>query len=605
MKRTGLLLVVLALLGLLYAQETTTAPAPAAQASQQPEPAPPLPPAPAEQSAPSQQPAPEQTPAQQPAQPPAPAEQPPAQQPAPESQQAPPAQPAPEQQQPAPEQPPASLQQGVQEPLPPPPVQPQVAKTNIVERMPGPTDPDLYCAGFITPEDVPDHQYVAAGWHSPHQTKYIDREYVYLTGGGFQEGATYEILRELRDPNRWEVFKGQRGSIRDAGQPYAQIGQVRVLSVRDDIAITQITFSCEPIVPGDIAIPFVERPRPPFKPDPNFDRFAPANGKLTGRIIMARDFDSFLGHGRIAYLSVGAEQGVKVGDYFHATRTYDQTMDSDIDALSAKASFVEDTQKRPRKLPTYKYDELPRRTLGTMIVLNVSPRSSTALTTFALEDINVGDGVEMFEPPPPPPPPSEPMNPPTISCVANPSTVRVGETSTITCDASSPDNHAVSLSFSATGGNLMPRNNNAVLDTTQLQPGTVTVTGIATDDRNLSSSASAVVNVEGVAAPPTATSQDIAFRSNSSRVDNKAKAILDGVALQLQQHADSTAIVVGYADTSEPNAETLAQRRAANVKTYLLEKGIDTSRITTRGQAEAGKTGVVVWVVPAGAAPPQ
>src|SRR5262249_17535745 len=254
--------------------------------------------------------------------------------------------------------------------------------------------------------------------------------------------------------------------------------------------------------------------------------------------------DSFLGHGRIAYLNVGAEQGVKVGDYFHATRTYDQTMDSEIDALSAKASFVEDTQKSPRYFPHSRYDELPRRTLGTMIVLNVSPRSSTVLTTFALEDINVGDGVEMFEPPPPPPPPAEAMNPPVITCVANPTTVHVGETSTITCDASSPDNRAVSLSFSATGGSLAPRNNNGVLDTSQLQPGTVTVTGTATDDRNLSSSADAVVNVEGVAAPPTPTSQDIAFRRTSARVDNKAKAILDGVALQLQQHADSTAVVV-------------------------------------------------------------
>ena len=596
MKRTGLLLVILALVGLLYAQESTKTPAPEAQASQQPTPAPQA--APAEQQ-PAAQPAPQQ-------QTPAPEAQPPAQQPAPGEQQPAAQQPAPEQQ-PAPtqQQPPPALQQGVQEPLPAPPPQAQVSRTNIVERLPGPTDPDLYCAGFITNQDVPDHQYVSAGWATPHQTKYNDREYVYLSGGGFQEGATYEILRELRDPNRWEVYKGQHGSIRGLGQPYAQIGHVRVLSVREDTAITQILFSCEPIVPGDIAIPLVERPRPPFRPDPNFDRFAPANGKLTGRIVMARDFDSFLGNGRIAYLNVGSEQGVKVGDYFHATRTYDQAMDIEIDALSLKASFVEDTQKRPRQLPARRFDELPRLTLGTMIVLNVSPRSSTALTTFALEDIHVGDGVEMFEPPPPVAAAAEPMNPPEITCVANPTTVHVGENSTITCDASSPDNRQVSLSFTASGGRLSPRNNNAILNTAELQPGTVTVTGIATDDRNLSASAATVVNVEGVAAPPTPTSQDIAFRTRSSRVDNKAKAILDGVALQLQQRADSTAVAVGYADPGEPSAETLAQQRAANVRAYLLEKGIDPGRITARGQVEPGKTGVVVWVVPAGVAAPQ
>lgn len=590
MKRTGLLFVVLALvLGSLCAQESTTPQPPEAQPQQQQQSAP-------EQAAPANQPAPQQQ---------APVEQPPAQQPAPEP--APSPAPAPAEQQPAPEQqPPTSLQQGVQEPLPPPPVQPRIARTNIVEKVPGPTDPDLYCAGFITNQDVPDKQYVAAGWSSPHQTKYNDREYVYLTGGSFQEGATYEIVRKLRDPNRWEAFKGQRGAIADVGQPYAQIGQVKVLSVRENTAVTQVLFSCEPVVLGDQAIPFVERPRPPFRPESNFDRFAPPNGKLTGRIVSARDFDAFLGQGRIAYLNVGSEKGVKVGDYFHATRTYKDTLKDEADSLSTKASFLEDTQKNPPKFSTWRYDDLPRRTLGTMIVINVTPKGAAALTTFALEDIMVGDGVEMFEPPPPPPPPAEAMNPPVITCTANPPTVRVGERSTIICDASSPDGRPVSLSFSASGGQLSPRNNIAMLSTGQLQPGTVTVTGTATDDRNLSSSAVATVNVEAPSGPPTPTSQDIAFLPGSGRVDNKAKAILDGVALQLQQQADATGIVVGYADPGEPGGETLAMKRATNVKNYLVQsKGIDAGRISTRAVLEPGKRGAVVWVIPAGATPPQ
>ena len=617
MKITGLLLALLALVGSLCAQESTPPQQPEAQSQQQepaPEqqapPTPPMPEEPASAPATEQQAPATQPPAEQqttPAEPSAPAEQPPVEQ-APVQQPAP-EQPAPEQQPPAEQAPPAqapeSLRESVQEPLPPVPVQPQVARTNLVEKVPGPSDPELYCAGYITNQDVPDDQYVAAGWGTPHQSRFNDREHVYLAGGGFQQGATYEILRKLQDPNRWEVFKGQRRAIGRIGQPYAQIGHVKVISVREDIAITQVMFTCEPVVPGDIAVPFVQRPRPAFKPDPNFDRFAPPNGKLTGRIVMARDFDSILGHSRIVYMNVGAEEGVKVGDYFHATRTYEASIDDEADSLSVKASFMEDTQKDARKFSHTRFDELPRRTLGTMVVLNVSPKSSTGLITFALEDVMTGDDVEMFEPPPPPPPVAQPMNPPVLTCTANPATVRVGESSVIICDASSPDERPLSLSFSTSAGQLVPRNNRAVLDTSQLQPGTVTVTGTATDDRNLSVSSPATVNVEAPSAIPTPTTQDIAFNPTNARVDNRAKAILDGVALQLQQQADATVIVTGYADTEEAGGEALATRRAANVRAYLLEKGIDSSRITTRGVVEAGKRGVVVTVVPAGAAPPQ
>jgi outer membrane protein OmpA-like peptidoglycan-associated protein len=496
------------------------------------------------------------------------------------------------------------MQQSVQEPLPPPPPQPKVARTNLVERVPGPTDPELYCAGYITSRHVPERQYVAAGWGSPHQTRSNDREYIYLAGGRYEEGTLYEIVRKLRDPNRWEAFPGQRWAVGGVGQPYAQVAQVKVVSVRKKIAVGRIVFSCDTVVPGDIAIPFVERTRPAFRPEPNFDRFAPPNGKLRGRILMARDFDTVIGTGRIVYLNVGANKGVKVGDYFHATRTYPATMRDEADSISAKASFNEDTQKDPRTFSTWNYDQLPRRNLGTMLVLNVSPKSATALVTFALEDILVGDGVEMFEPPPAAAGVAEPMNPPEIICVANPSTVHVGESSTITCDASSPDERPVSLSFSTSAGQITPRDNHARLETAQLQPGTVTVTGTATDDRNLSSSSPATVTVEAAGGPPTPTSQEIAFKTSGAYVNNRAKAILDGVALQLQQQADSTAVVIGYADPSERGNQTLAMRRATNVKNYLIQSGIDPGRISTRVAAEPGQR-VMVWVVPAGTAPPQ
>ena len=505
--------------------------------------------------------------------------------------------------QPQQQQPPASLQQGVQETLPTPPPPPAVAKTNLVERAAAPTYSDFNCSGFVTDKLVPEGTYVSAGWDTPSQTRFSDRQYIYLTGSGFQDGQQYAIIRKLKDPNRWEAFQGQHGAIAAAGQPYADIAHITIVQggSRGKTAIGVVTFACDPIVPHDLAVPYVDRPIPKYKDPGPFDPFAPVSGKTTGRIILAKAWDQVLGTGRIVYLDVGADKGVKPGDYFHVTRTYASLREDKVDKYTFKASTVEDTQALPN-VESSKIDELPRRSLANLMVLNVNPKSSTAIITFSLEPIKVGDGIEMFEPPPPPPPPPAVSTMPSITCTPNPATVKRGENSTVTCDASSPDNHPLTFSYSTSGGRVMPRDNTAILDTAEAQPGVVSVTGTVTDDRNQTASATANVTVEAPAAPPAPTSQSISFAKNSARVDNKAKAILDGIALQLQQQADATAVVIGHSDTGE--RKTLAMLRATNVKKYLTDsKGIDPKRIETRTSPTPGMT-ADVWYLPAGTSLP-
>lgn len=504
-----------------------------------------------------------------------------------------------------PQPPPASLQQGAQEALPAPPPQAAVAKTNLVEKAAAPTYPDLYCAGFISAQKLPDSNYVAAGWDTPSQARFTDREYIYLTGSGYKEGGVYAVLRQLRDIDRAQAYGGQRAAIRAAGFPYAEIAHVTVIpgGIRNNTTIAEVTFGCDAIVSGDIVVPFVERPRPEFKYTGAFNQFEPPNDKLTGRIIMARDFDQYTSRGDIIYLNVGSENGVKVGDYFHATRTYSSIANNVLDSLSFKASDYEDTQADPKRFPKSNLGELPRKNLANLLVLNVMPKSSTALIAYSIEEVKVGDNVQLFEPPPPPPSPPVVPTGPSISCAASPVTVHSGESSTVTCDASSPDNHPLTFAFSASGGRVSRRDNRAVLDTAQLAPGTVTVTGTVTDDRDQSASSPSTVNVEAALPPPAPASQDIQFKPRGSYVDNKAKAILDGIALQLQQQTDATAVVVGHADKDEN--KMLAMRRASNVKKYLTDsKGIDTKRIETREGVVQSKT-AIVWVVPAGASVPQ
>jgi hypothetical protein len=98
---------------------------------------------------------------------------------------------------------------------------------------------------------------------------------------------------------------------------------------------------------------------------------------------------------------------VKVGDYFKAVRPYTLDLKDPVDSLSFKASTSEDTQKR---LPTFEAKmftrtkgpnihvaDLPRRALGELVILSVTPTTSTGMVVFALEDMHPGDTVELDE----------------------------------------------------------------------------------------------------------------------------------------------------------------------------------------------------------------
>ena len=135
-----------------------------------------------------------------------------------------------------------------------------------------------------------------------------------------------------------------------------------------------------------------------------FDRFLPASGKLSGRIVMGKDFDSELGTGHKVYLNVGANQGVKIGDFFRAVRSYEADLKDPVDSLSFKAAVAEDTQKKTPSVdpamftkgngPVIHVRDLPRRAVGEIVIIGVTNTTATGMIVFALEDVHAGDGVE-------------------------------------------------------------------------------------------------------------------------------------------------------------------------------------------------------------------
>jgi hypothetical protein len=276
-----------------------------------------------------------------------------------------------------------------------------------VERIQTPTAADLYCGGFVSKDLVPNANFVSGGLESPNTTKFASNDTIFLAGSGYQTGQQYEILRELRDPNKYELFAGQHAMLKAMGQPYSELGRVRIVDTRGKMAIGHVEFSCEPMVPGDIAVPFAEKPAISFHLPERFDRFMPSNGKARGRIVLAKDFDLLLGTGSKVYMNVGGNQGVKVGDYFRAVRTYEADLRDPVDSLSFKASTTDDTQNRTPSIeghmftkttgPTIHVADMPRRAMGEIVVINVTPTTATGMLVFALEDVHVGDQVELDE----------------------------------------------------------------------------------------------------------------------------------------------------------------------------------------------------------------
>jgi outer membrane protein OmpA-like peptidoglycan-associated protein len=197
----------------------------------------------------------------------------------------------------------------------------------------------------------------------------------------------------------------------------------------------------------------------------------------------------------------------------------------------------------------------------------------------------------------------KPNRPPTITCSADRTSVFAGERVHITTNASDPDGDPLTYTWRTNGGQIVGSGAAVDLDTTNLAPGSYTVTVRVDDGRGGAADCSSTIEVKAVPPPPQASKiSDCAFgKPLSTRIDNVCKRILDDVALRLQNEPRATAVIIGYSDTTERTPEKIAGDRATNAVKYLGEKGIDPSRTSTRtGAGQAGATDNrridVIWV---------
>jgi hypothetical protein len=260
----------------------------------------------------------------------------------------------------------------------------------------GPSYSQTYCAGFVTRRSIPRTNFVAGSKESPHEDRFPGRSLLFLGGPALVEGQRYSLLRQLDDPNREDSSPEQRKRLAKLGALYQDVGWVTVHSVGKGSAIASFDFACDAAIPGDIVVPYQEKPRVAFRiKDPSIDAFVPRSDTVKGHILGAKEFDGLLGPGQIIYTDFGKGKGAQPGDYLMIVRGYAPDDLNEIDRASEslpKGAESSAIHQAPLKANADK--RLPQRVVGEMLVLSLNSDSSTALITRAFSEMELGDTVE-------------------------------------------------------------------------------------------------------------------------------------------------------------------------------------------------------------------
>lgn len=222
------------------------------------------------------------------------------------------------------------------------------------------------CTGFFAAPSLSDRLVVGGGdddFHSAARA-FIKGESVYLSSRAtpdFAVGSLYSVVRKADYIFNTSRYSGQGSTLRGLGRPYEDEGRVRVTHVVPNGAVATVEFSCGPILPGDIAIPYEPRSIPEYAVTPPLDPFTPLDSsKRHGIIAAAINNYGYFGQDTVVYLNLGQADGAQPGQRFRV----------------------------------YKSKEALSETVGEAVVLSVQPKSCVAIMVETSREVYAGDGVE-------------------------------------------------------------------------------------------------------------------------------------------------------------------------------------------------------------------
>jgi len=275
---------------------------------------------------------------------------------------------------------------------------------------------NLYCAGYISPSKVNADFEIVGAENEQEKFIYSQGNNIYISIGASKGVKVGDMFAVIRPRGRFKSEFSKKGNL---GIFVQEVGAVEVIKVKNEVSVARVTNSCDNILLGDLLQSIPQRVSPMFMQRPALDVFAESSGKISGRIVMARDSQEMLGRDQIVYIDLGQEDNLKVGDYFTIFRPLGEgnlfisdedeiasarnkgfqsseykggtfsnsaTRKSNENATGETVTLEDAKENRPKGL---------RKVVGELLILNVKERTATAVIVRTAQEIHTGDMVEL------------------------------------------------------------------------------------------------------------------------------------------------------------------------------------------------------------------
>lgn len=274
---------------------------------------------------------------------------------------------------------------------------------------------NLYCAGYIQQGAMTTDNRIIGSTDEADKYNYDQHDFMYINMGsnkGVKVGDTLSVIRPRG------TVKSKWTTKADLGYYVQEVGALEVVSVKPDLAVVRIRTSCDSFLLGDLVQMAERRESPLVTKHPSLDLFGDPSGKAQGRIVLARDHAEMLTRDFIAYVDLGLDENVKIGDVMTVFRPLgkgnliqypqkesvsweDYGFESDVyhgGRFSNQAGRKSGDRAGGQKITTYRAKlgrPQLRQVLGEAVVLNVKERTATVVITRTAQEIHTGDFVEL------------------------------------------------------------------------------------------------------------------------------------------------------------------------------------------------------------------
>ncbi len=275
---------------------------------------------------------------------------------------------------------------------------------------------NLYCAGFIQHNAISTANKIIGAQDEADKYNYAQNDFLYINMGqnkGVSIGDTFSVVRPRAQ------FKSKWSDKGGLGFYVQEVGALEVVDVKGEVSVVRVKTSCDSILLGDLVQLVPARTSPAFEVRPPLDRFGDPSGKATGRILMARDGAETLAKNYVAYVDLGADNNLRLGDRLTVFRPLgkgnlfkkpenetvtgrDYGFESDAykgGRFSNQAPRKEGERAEGKEVTTARAKSgRPsnlRKVVGEAVVINVKEKTATIVITRNGQEIHTGDWVEI------------------------------------------------------------------------------------------------------------------------------------------------------------------------------------------------------------------